>query len=73
MLGDPTRAEGTNIDAGPKRRFAQRAPCEVRTDDGEGDDNEGVCHVERLRVPGKWEQYEDVSDRVQAERFTTSR
>lgn len=52
MLSDPTSAEGTDIDAAPKRRIAERTPGEVRTGDGEGDDNEGVCHVEGFAFRG---------------------
>jgi hypothetical protein len=52
MFSDPTSAEGTDIDAAPKRRVAYRAPREVRADDGEGDDDQGVCHVEGFAFRG---------------------
>jgi hypothetical protein len=52
MFCDPTSAEGTDIDAAPKRRLAERTPCEVRTGESEGDDNEGVGHVEGFAFRG---------------------
>jgi hypothetical protein len=52
MFSDPTSAEGTNIDAAPKRRITHRTPREVRTGEGEGDDNQGVCHVEGFAFRG---------------------